>query len=140
MKMTLTRTVAEPGYTIGHLQCKDLDFWTLEDTIREKEGVPVEEWKQAGCTAIPYGTYQVILDFSNRFQKVLPRLLQVPGFTGVRIHSGNAACDTEGCVLVGKNVDPMAGRISNSRAAMSELMQVLEEAYDRGEEIWMEIK
>lgn len=74
--------------------------WSLEDVVREVPGQPVASWKIHGKTAIPRGRYRVIVDHSEHFGKDLPHLLDVPGFDGVRIHGGNTAADTEGCVLV----------------------------------------
>ena len=80
--------------------------WTLEDVAREVPGEPVEAWKIPGETAIPYGTYRVIVNRSARFSAkaghdvLLPLLLGVPGFAGVRLHGGNRSGDTEGCILV----------------------------------------
>jgi hypothetical protein len=73
-----------------------VECFTLADVVREMPGKPVSTWKLAGKTAIPTGAYQVIIDFSNRFQRPMPHVLNVPGFDGVRIHSGNTAADTEG--------------------------------------------
>lgn len=111
--------------------------WTLEDTVREQPGKQVKFWKIPGETAIPVGTYPVILTMSNRFKKVLPLLVGVPGFEGVRIHSGNTVHDTEGCILVGlTKIGPTVG---NSRAAMDMLMPLLRAADARGEDITIEI-
>ena len=74
--------------------------WTLEDVVREVPGEPVEAWKIPGETAIPRGTYAVRVTRSSRFKADLPILLNVPGFEGIRIHGGNTAADTEGCILV----------------------------------------
>jgi hypothetical protein len=53
------------------------------------------------ATAIPAGTYRVAITASQRFQRHLPELLDVPGHLGIRIHPGNTAQDTHGCILVG---------------------------------------
>lgn len=74
--------------------------WTLEDVVREIPGQPVTAWKVKRETAIPRGTYTMCVTRSNRFGVDLPLLLDVPGFEGVRIHGGNTAADTEGCILV----------------------------------------
>ena len=139
MEIKVLRTTKGEGFTIGHMFVRDLDLFTLEDEVREVAGYPVESWKIAGQSAIPVGRYQVIITFSNRFQKELPLLKDVPGFTGVRIHSGNCAADTEGCILVGKTINQAGDRIMDSRSAMHDLMEVLEEAYERHEEVWLDI-
>lgn len=80
--------------TSGQLFIGDqFECYTLEDKVR-----PV---KIAGITAIPVGTYNLIMSWSPRFGKVMPLLMDVPGFTGVRIHTGNLPEDTDGCILVG---------------------------------------
>ena len=79
--------------------------------------------KLKGITAIPTGKYDVILTFSPRFKCVLPLLLNVKGFEGIRIHPGNSAEDTEGCLLVGENKEK--GKVINSRATFEKLMSVL---------------
>lgn len=80
--------------TIGELSINGkFQCYTLEDIERDV--------KVYGATAIPKGTYKVIITFSNRFKRLLPEILNVPDFKGVRIHSGNSPEDTEGCLLVG---------------------------------------
>jgi len=84
--------------TIGQLSFDgEPSCFTLEDTCRN---VKVE-----GETAIPSGRYEVTIDFSERFQKKMPHILDVPGFEGVRIHKGNTPSDTLGCILVGMRKD-----------------------------------
>ena len=102
-------------YIDGHWVC-----WTLEDVIRDQ--------KIPGQTAIPPGRYAVQITPSQRFQLDLPLLVDVPGFTGVRIHPGNTAEDTSGCLLVGKDRQP--GRVLQSRAAFAALFAQLEAAPD----------
>jgi hypothetical protein len=98
---------------------------TCEDKVRDmnKNGVFDEEKKVYGETAIPYGTYKVILSMSNRFKRVLPLLLDVPEFSGVRMHSGNTAKDSLGCIIVGEN--KQVGKVLNSRRTEDKLMQIL---------------
>ena len=112
---------------------------TLEPTWRNLKGIklsPEEEnskysrvsgkvaRKIPGHTAIPEGTYHVFITMSQKFKKWLPLLLGVPGFDGVRIHSGNTPKDTQGCILVGQN--RKKGMVLNSRIAMEEIMKILD--------------
>lgn len=104
---TLTRVAKKETYTIGKLTT-DAGYLCdmLEDRVRTGK-------KVKGTTAIPEGEYEVILTMSNRFKRLLPLLLNVPNFEGVRIHSGNSADDSEGCMLPGENT--VVGRVLNSR-------------------------
>lgn len=114
-----TRHEATHGslYVDGHWQC-----WTLEDAIRDQ--------KVAGATAIPPGTYRVDITPSQRFKRLLPILLDVPGFTGIRIHPGNVIADTEGCVLVGRTRG--MGTIGESRLAFEPLFAQLKDGLADG--------
>jgi len=96
------------------------ECFTLEDVER-----PV---KIKGETAIPKGTYKVIINQSNRFKRQLPLLLNVPGFEGVRIHSGNTNHDTEGCILVGQTRHKEF--IGKSRKAFDKLFKKMQKAKD----------
>lgn len=97
MKLRLVRKTFTDKSTIGALYCDDVfDCFTLEDTVRPA-GVKID-----GETAIPAGTYRVIVTMSSAFKREMPLLCDVPGFSGVRIHAGNRAKDTRGCILVGK--------------------------------------
>ena len=113
MILKLKRKYFTEQSTIGELFIDDKFFcFTLEDKVRDV--------KIYGVTAIPYGTYKVIINMSNRFKVLMPFLLNVDGYEGVRIHYGNRALDTEGCILVGltKDID----FIGNSRDAYKFLM------------------
>ena len=107
-------------YAEGVLECE-----TLEDPVREIDA-PVTNWKVKGDTAIPRGRYRIIINHSNRFNRDLPLLLNVPGFEGIRIHSGNFTSDTEGCILVGTARSDVG--VLNSRIAFNELFDDLSEA------------
>lgn len=125
--MTVMRLIREPslhGATLGSLYLNDVwQCWTLEDEIREQPGQPVESWKVKGATAIPSGQYQVGLTRSQRFGVVLPELLKVPGFSGIRIHAGNTSKDTEGCLLVGHSRGDAT--VIESKLALAYLMRAL---------------
>lgn len=120
MKLRLERINLSSTYTLGKLYIDDVYFCdTLEDTYRDLS----KESKVYGETAIPYGMYKVILSRSNKFKKILPLLLNVPHFEGIRIHNGNYPKDTEGCILVGTN--GANGIVSNSIKTMEKLMDKL---------------
>jgi hypothetical protein len=98
MKLKLVRDSSTDDTTIGNLYIENEWFcFTLEDKVREK--------KIYGETAIPAGTYKVVITWSPRFKRQLPLLVDVPGFDGIRIHPGNTHKDTEGCILVGEYVE-----------------------------------
>lgn len=137
--LTLDRIYLMDQRTIGRLTTPMRYFWTVEDAVREKNGVPVEQWKIKGQTAIPKGTYPLIVTFSNRFQKMLPLLVDVPGFSGVRIHAGNTEHDTEGCILLGLGLAADSTSITNSRAAMVDFMDEMDGYLDAGLEIELRI-
>ena len=121
MKLEVKRHYKGPQYTIGRMYADGVYLCdTLEDTVRP------DGKKIAGQTAIPAGTYPVRITYSPRFKKMLPMLDNVPNFTGVRIHTGNTAEDTEGCILVGYN--RVKGRVCDSRAAFRRLFALLEKA------------
>jgi hypothetical protein len=61
----------------------------------------------------------------------MPHILNVPGYDGIRIHSGNTDADTEGCVLVGKSL-VNADFIGDSRVAFHDLYDVLAQANNHG--------
>lgn len=132
MKLRLERLEQWPAYTMGLLYVDGAhECWVLEDPVRpDGEKVP-------GNTAIPAGTYRVVVDMSQRFKKIMPRLLDVPGFEGVRIHSGNTVEDTQGCLLVG--MVRAGASVMRSRDAYMALLPKLVDAQDRGDDITIEI-
>jgi hypothetical protein len=131
MELRLEREPSGASCTLGELFVGDeLECFTLEDVVRDGPKVP-------GETAIPAGRYQVIITFSNRFQCDMPILLDVPGFTGVRIHPGNTDADTEGCILVGRARHGEA--LLASRKAYTALYAKIETALDAGDDVWITI-
>ena len=141
MKLRLERLWPKKDYTVGRLYVDDRLFCnTLEDRIVDtnKNGVfDGDEKKVYGESAIPYGTYKIIYNWSPKFGRNLPRLLNVPHFEGILIHPGNTAADSAGCILVGKNTE--VGRLTNSRYISDELNKLIDEAQRKGEPITIEI-
>lgn len=121
MKLELKRAYIGKTYTIGHLY---VDGEFLCDTL---EDIP-RDVKIMNETCIPTGDYKVILNESNRFKRVMPLLLQVPNFEGIRIHAGNSEADTSGCILVGKNT--ARGMLSESRATFDKIFSMMTKAKD----------
>ncbi len=142
MKLRLQRIARKGCYTIGKLYINGKYFSdTLEDTDRGlSQDMPEEQlrkMKVKGQTAIPTGTYNVIITYSPKYKKPMPLLLGVPAYEGVRIHSGNTHKDTEGCILVGENRE--IGKVLNSRYTFNKLFTKLQTAFDKGETITLEI-
>ena len=131
MKLTLIRDTFTGKSTTGILTVNDGEWscFTLEDVVRPT--------KIPGETAIPAGTYEVVVTFSQRFHKPLPLLLNVPNFEGIRIHPGNTAADTEGCIIVGtqRSIDS----VIYSRLAFEHLFERIKTA-SMTEKIHLEIR
>ena len=159
MELVLKRIAKRKAYTIGRLSIVEpvLDEYlagsketyfsdTLEPTALElkttvsKEAVlrSPEKAQSLKPFAISEGRYAVVISWSPKFKAWLPILLGVPNFEGIRIHAGNTAKDTEGCILVGKNRE--VGKVLDSRKWLYELKQKIVEAKDRGEAVWLTIK
>ena len=123
---------------LGKLYVDDKYFCeTLEDIVREVAGQDVSLWKVPGHTAIPRCSYTLSITMSPRFRRELPLLHDVPGFTGVRIHSGNFASQSSGCILVGTVRNGES--VGNSREAFGRLFSILDAARKRGEVITIEV-
>ena len=148
MELILNRIAKRKTYTIGRLCIREqvMDEYmpgtadkyfcdTLEPTWRDYEH---GAYKVKGKSAIPEGRYAVVISWSPKFKQWLPILLGVPKFSGIRIHAGNTAKDTEGCILVGENKE--VGKVINSRKWLYELKQRIVEAKDRGEAVWITVR
>ena len=152
MELILERIAKRKTYTIGRLYIRrqvmdeylpgieDQYFCdTLEPTWRDYAN---GAYKVKGRSAIPEGRYAVVISWSPKFKQWLPILLGGPEFNkqwqGIRIHAGNTAKDTEGCILVGQNRE--VGKVLDSRIWLHRLKQKIVEAKDRGEAVWLTIK
>lgn len=130
MKLVIKRNWLLGDTTIGELYIDEkFECYTLEDQVRDK--------KVYGETAIPYGSYPVVLTHSPKFGRTIPLLLNVPKFAGIRIHPGNSNKDTKGCILVGEKMQ--GKRIYNSKKAFERLNQKLQWAVQKKEKITLSI-
>lgn len=119
--------------------------WTLEDELREvMEEDGKYHWKPElkvpKETAIPSGTYQVVLNYSARFRKILPMLVNVPDFTAIRFHGANGPEDVEGCIGLGLDRDPSRMAISNSAPAVEALVNYLKKEESRKVKTYVEVR
>ena len=145
MELILNRIAKKKTYTIGHLYLAS----SADTSIHKAEYLcdtlePI--WRDyqhggrkiKGRSAIPEGRYAVVISYSPKFQAWLPILLGVPNFSGIRIHAGNTAKDTEGCILVGQN--KLVGQLVDSRIWLHRLKQKIVEAKSRGEPVWITVR
>ena len=128
MKITVKRTAKRAEYTIGKMYIDGVYFCdTLEDKDRGlTQDMPLSEIQRIKVmheTAIPAGTYKVIVNMSPAKGRLLPRLLDIPGFEGILIHRGNTAADSSGCIIVGEN--KVVGKVINSTICENNLVEVL---------------
>ena len=152
MELILERIAKRKTYTIGRLYIRQqvMDEYlpgtedqyfcdTLEPTWRDYAN---GAYKVKGKSAIPEGRYAVVITFSPKFKQWLPILIGDSEFSrkwqGIRIHAGNTAKDTEGCILVGKNRE--VGKVLDSRIWVQRLKQKIVEARSRGEPVWLTIR
>ena len=153
MELKLKRIFKGDKYTIGNLFINDKKFCdTLEDTDRGLDASmsvsKIIALKKFGITAIPKGTYEVVMNVvSAKFSKYkqytfcggrVPRLLNVPGYDGVLMHIGNKPEDTDGCSLVGKNT--VKGMITSSTETFMSFYKILEDASKKNEKIHITIE
>jgi len=140
MQLTLQSNPSKGGATIGDLSADEA--WTchtLEDEVREVPGVPVSEWKIHGRTAIPAGRYRVVLEYSGKFGADTMTLVDVPGYTYVRIHPGNTPADTDGCIILGMRATDVSIVAGTSKPAVEHVKSLVRAAIERGEEVWLTV-
>lgn len=136
--------------TPGTLFFNDLELPTVEDPIREpKTGRPedpnaleewVESWKQPGVTAIPAGRYLLAWSWSNTFKRFTLQLIQVPGYQGIRIHSGNKAADTRGCIIPGLDRNPNGTDVLRSVKAVAQIEPYVRPLLEEGIATYMDVR
>lgn len=139
LELSVVRDILHPEVTLGQLFADGQKFCeTLEDPVREVDGQPVATWKIKGETAIPRGRYRVIIDFSPRFRRPMLHLLDVPGFSGIRVHGANFAKDVEGCIGVGAQRVGTTG-ITRCGRVLEKLEALVREALSAGKDVFIEI-
>lgn len=132
MELRLVRDVCGADCTLGQIFVDGkFECFAVEDVVR-----PAGE-KVHGQTAIPGGRYQIVVTPSQRFHRDLPLLLKVPNFEGVRIHPGNTAADTEGCILPG--LARTASGVTQSRLAFDPLSGKIAATLAAGVEVWIDV-
>lgn len=142
MKLNLIRKYRCSNYCIDKLYINNIYFSdVLEDPDRGLQNSmsleEIQKIKIKGNTCIPYGTYDITITYSPRFKKNLPLLLNVKGFEGIRIHSGNTPKDTEGCLLPGFN--KTKGQVIDSKVTTNKLIAQIQQALNKGEKVTITI-
>ena len=142
MKVKIERKWKKDTYTIGNVYINGLWFCnSLEDKDRGLTSKMSEEEifdvKVKGETAIPSGLYNLAYTYSPKLHKYAPLVLNVKGFSGIRIHSGNTDKDSEGCIILGLN--KKKGEVINSRYTCNNFYHMVEDALDKGQLVTLEI-
>lgn len=138
MEIELKRIYKGVDYTIGELYIDGIFICnTLEDKVRLLNSY---EDKVYAKTAIPYGRYKVILSYSPHFKQLLPEILNVEFFKYIRMHAGNDKDDSAGCILVGECRDVKEGYIYNSKKSLKKVMDILTQAWNNKEDIYITVK
>ena len=143
MKLKVNRIYRGLDYTIGRLYIND-EYYSdvLEDADRglsdDMNLETIQALKKPNITAIPTGTYKVLITYSPKFKQRMPILMNVKGFDGIRIHSGNTHKDTSGCLLVGENKEK--GKVLNSKITYTKLFNLINDALENNEEVTITIE
>lgn len=142
MRVTLRRIAFKDKYTIGRLYINGVYFC---DTIEDKDR-GLYDWQSVEYilekkikheTAIPYGMYKLLWSYSSKYKRLMPEITGVKGFSGIRVHSGNTAEHSSGCVLLGYN--KKAGMVLDSRKVCKKFDEIVEGYYKKGEPMTFEI-
>lgn len=129
--LNLKRTLQTELYTEGSLFingeyfCDTLELYNSGISYKDNTS-KIKQLKIERKICIPYGTYQIVINYSPRFKRMLPLLLNVPGFSGIRLHAGNTVKDSEGCILVG--IKTKDGYITKSKDTLEKLINVIKDS------------
>jgi len=145
VKVKLMRTYFGPKCALGelsfHFSSPDCNYsifkcCTCEDAVRGNgDPATVAQWKIKGESAIPYGTYPLRLTWSSRFGRPMWQVCDVPGFTGIRIHAGNTEKDTEGCILLGEQINGNYSGVAKSRDAVNRFETIMARYYGNADAV-----
>jgi hypothetical protein len=146
LEFSLVRKYFNENYTIGKLSVDEVYLCdTIEDKVRDLQDrnhdgdfTDPSEGKVYGQTAIPYGRYEIKMVYWKKHNRLYAQLQNVPGFTGIFIHAGNTAADSEGCILPGENKEK--GKVLYSRYHVNIIENLIRLAITEGKEIWITIK
>lgn len=142
MRVTLRRIAFKDKYTIGKVYINNKYFSdAIEDKDRGLYDYMDEEYilekKIKHETAIPYGMYKLMWTYSPKYKRMMSEIIDVKGFSGIRIHSGNTEDDTSGCVILGFN--KKVGKVLDSRKTCKKFDAIIEECYKKQEPMTFEI-
>ncbi len=144
MEILLHRKILNENSTEGNMYIQQSDgSWKwfchcIEDKVRAKAGLWNKLFKVYAKTAIPYGRYPVMATWSNRFQRILTGVFNVPNFEGIRIHNGVNEISSAGCPIISYKNDAPNKRLINDKAAMNDLCKMVEEK-QKTEKVWINI-
>lgn len=140
MELILERKIHNKDSTEGNLYINNIWFAnTIEDVVRAKPGEWKKELKVYAKTAIPYGTYPVLVTYSNRFKRPMVGIFDVPDFEGIRVHWGVSELSSAGCIIISFKDDDANHKLVFDKAATEELIKRVSEATKRGEKVHIEI-
>lgn len=141
MELLVHREISNTACTPGDMSVDGAYYSrTLEPIVREIPGMAVEKWKIWGRTAIPVGRYRVLMEFSPKFNRNMPHLQAVPGFSDIMIHPLNYPQETHGCIGVGQSMNQDQTALVSSRAAFSPLLVKIINCLENGDECWITVK
>lgn len=146
LELEIFRKYLANTYTIGRFSVDQKYLTdTCEDKVRELHDINHDgdfdeegEGKIYGKTAIPCGRYRVVVTFSPKLRRRLPLIMNVQGFTGIRIHGGKNADWSEGCPLVGEN--KVKGGLINYKYWETVIIQLIDKAIEEGKQVYITIK
>ncbi len=122
MDLVLSRTETTRDAIFGELAIDSIPFCV---TLENRD------------LCIPMGTYSIELTYSPHFGRVLPLVDGVPDRTAIRLHAGNVAADSEGCILVASRRN--GDMVLDSRVALDKLLDKIQKAIHAGEVVSLRI-